>query len=73
VAYVSQSNNKTKAKYNSCEGECLVVVWVISSFQCYFYGSPFTLIIDHHPLKILMELNQLSTKLAKWAFILEII
>jgi hypothetical protein len=47
VAYVSWSNNKTKAMYNSYEGECLVVVWVVSSFHCYFYGSPFTLIIDH--------------------------
>jgi len=37
VAYASQSNNKTKAKYNSYEGECLVVVWVVSSFQCYLF------------------------------------
>jgi hypothetical protein len=29
VAYVNQSNNKTKAKYNSYEGECFVVIWVV--------------------------------------------
>jgi hypothetical protein len=40
VAYVSLSNNKMEAKYNSYERECLTVVWVVSSFQCYFYGSP---------------------------------
>jgi hypothetical protein len=47
VAYANWSNNKTKAKYNSYEGECLVIVWAISSFPCYLYGSSFTLVIDH--------------------------
>jgi hypothetical protein len=71
VAYASQSNNKMEAKYNSYEGECLVVVWVVSSFRCYIYGSPFTLIIDHQSLKFLMESNQLMGKLARWTFILQ--
>ncbi len=30
VAYANRSNNKTKAKYNSYEEECLVVVWGVS-------------------------------------------
>jgi len=37
VAYVSRSNNKIEAKYSSYEGECLVVVWVISTFRSYLY------------------------------------
>jgi hypothetical protein len=41
VAYVSLSNNKMETKYNSYEGECLTIVWVVSSFRCYFYGGPF--------------------------------
>jgi len=36
VAYANRSNNKTKVKYISYEGECFVVVWVVSSFPCYF-------------------------------------
>jgi hypothetical protein len=59
VTYANRSNKKTKAKYNSYEGECLVVVWGVSSFRCYLYGSPITLITDHQPLKFLMELDQL--------------
>jgi hypothetical protein len=54
VAYASQSNNKMKAKYNSYEGEWLVVVWVVSSLRCYLYGSPFTLVTNHQPLKFLV-------------------
>jgi hypothetical protein len=30
VAYASQSNDKTNAKYNLYEGDCLIVVWAIS-------------------------------------------
>jgi hypothetical protein len=65
VAYVNRSNNKIEAKYNSYERECLVVVWAISFFKCYLYGSPFTLVINHQPLKFFMESNRLTCKLAK--------
>jgi len=54
VAYTNQSNNKMKAKYNSYDGECLAIVWVVSSFGYYLYGSPFTLITNNQPLKFLM-------------------
>jgi hypothetical protein len=55
VAYANRSSNKTKTKYSSYEGECLAIVWAISSFQCYLYGNPFTLITNHQLLKFLME------------------
>ncbi len=71
VAYASWSNNKTEAKYSSYEGECFVVVWVVSSFRCNFYGSPFILITNHQPLKFLMESDKLIRKLAMWPLILE--
>jgi hypothetical protein len=32
VAYVNWSN-KMKVKYNSYEGECLAIVWVVSSLK----------------------------------------
>ncbi len=60
-----------KTKYNSYEGECLIVVWAISSFQCYFYGSPFILVTNHQPLNFLMELDNLTRKFARWAIILQ--
>ncbi len=69
VACASCFNNKTKTKYNSYEGECLTIVWAFSSFRCYLYGSPFTMIINHQPLKFLMELYWFTRKLAIWAFI----
>jgi len=54
VAYANQSNNNIEAKYNTYGGACLIVVWVVYFFKCYLYGSPFTLVTDHQPLKFLM-------------------
>jgi hypothetical protein len=32
VAYANWSNNKTNAKYNSYEWECLAIIFIVSSF-----------------------------------------
>jgi len=47
-----------------------VVVCVVYFFMCYLHCSSFTLVIHHQPLKFLMELDRLISKLAKWALIL---
>ncbi len=57
MAYVGQSYNKTIAKYKSSKGEYLIIIWANSPFHYYFYGSPFTLVMNHQPLKSLMELD----------------
>jgi len=36
VAYANWFNNKTKVRYNSYEGECLVIVWVIFHSKAIF-------------------------------------
>jgi hypothetical protein len=47
VAYVNQSNNKMKAKFNHMKRNVLLSFGKFSSFWRYLYGSPFTLVIDH--------------------------
>ncbi len=71
VAYASRSNNATKSRYSSYEGECLATVWAIAHFRCYLFGTQFTLVTDHQPLKWLMESDKLTGKLARWALILQ--
>jgi hypothetical protein len=46
-------------------GVCLGMV----TFWCYLFGSPFTLMINHQPLKWFMEFDWFKRKLAKWGFI----
>jgi len=47
VAYVNCSNNATKSRYSSYEGEGLATVWAIAHFRCYLFGTQFTLVTDH--------------------------
>jgi hypothetical protein len=71
VAYASRSNNAAESRYSSYEGECLATVWAVAHFRCYLFGTQFTLVIDHQPLKWLMKSDKLTRKLARWALILQ--
>jgi hypothetical protein len=71
VAYASHLNNVAESRYNSYKGECLAIVWVVAHFRCYLFGTQFTLVTDHEPLKWLMESNKLTRKLAWWVLILQ--
>jgi len=57
VVYSSQSNNKIEVKYSLYVGECLTIIWAIFFSQCYVYGNPFILVLNHQPCKFLMELD----------------
>jgi hypothetical protein len=46
-------------------------MWVVAHFKCYLFGTQFTLVIDHQPLKWLMESNKLTGKFAQWALIFQ--
>ncbi len=65
IAYASQSNNKAESNYSSYEGERLTIVWAVIHFRSYFYGTKFTLYIDHQPIKWLMTNNKLTGKLVR--------
>ncbi len=71
VAYSSQSNNKIEVKYSLYVGECFIIIWAVSFFQCYLYGNPFILVFNHQLHKFLMELDWFIGKFSKWAFILQ--
>jgi hypothetical protein len=71
VAYVSRSNNAAESHYSSYEGKCLAMVWAIAHFRCYLFGTQFTLVTDHQPLKWLMQSDKLTRKLTWWALILQ--
>ncbi len=71
ITYASRSKNKVESNYSSYEGECLIVVWAVIHLKPYFSGIEFTLYTDHQPIKWLMTINKLISKLARWAFILQ--
>jgi len=60
-----------ESNYSSYEGEALTAIWAIVHFQPYLYGQYFTLVINHQPLKWLVEFDKLIGKLARWALLLQ--
>ena len=64
-------HNGAKSNYSSYEREVVADVWAISHFELYLYGQRFTLVVDHQPLKWLMESDKLIGKLASWALLLQ--
>ena len=71
VAYASKTCNPAEKNYGSCEGECLAVVWATNHFREYLFGTPFTLVTGHEPLKWLMRTNETIGKLARWSLLLQ--
>jgi hypothetical protein len=54
--------------HHICRG--MLYNYLVSSFPCYLYGSPFTLVMDHQPFKFFMKLDQLTKKKTRWVVIL---
>ncbi len=57
--------NKVKTKCNLYEGECFIVVKVASSFKCYFYGSPFPLVMYHSTFEFFYEIQLTHRKVSQ--------
>jgi hypothetical protein len=71
ITYASQSNNKAESNYSSYEEECLAIVWAVIHLRPYLYGTNFTLYTDHQSIKWLMTNDKLTSKLTRWALILQ--
>lgn len=66
VAYASRALSPTERNYGITEMETLVVVWVISHFQCYLYGQNVTVYTDHTAVKSVLEAPNPTGKHARW-------
>ena len=71
ICHASRSCNPAQQNYSSVDGECLAVVWATDHFWAYLFGSFFTLVTDHEPLRWLMTTQNLTGKLARWSLLLQ--
>ena len=67
IAFASRTLSERETKWTIMERECLAIVWAITDqFQCYVYGSTFTVRNDNKPLKWLQTLRKSTTRIARW-------
>lgn len=71
IAFYSQKLNGCQKNYSVTEKECLAAVMAVKRFRPYVEMMKFTVITDHASLKWLMNLKDLSGRLARWSLQLQ--
>jgi hypothetical protein len=67
IVYCSRQLNSAESKYSVTELELLAFIFATKQFRCYLYGRKFTVYTDHRALKWLLNLQDPSSRLTRWA------
>ena len=71
IAYGGRKLTAQEKNYSATEREALAVVDGIKRYRTYLYGRKFTIMIDHHSLKWLMNIKEPTGRLARWALTIQ--
>ena len=72
IAFASRKLQPRECRYSTIERECLAIVWGITKFQEYLYGSEFLLETDHQPLQYLRQAKFHNGLLMRWELTLQL-
>ena len=71
VAFASRKLQLRETHYSTIERECLAIVWEVTKFQEYVYGTEFFLEIDVAPLQYLRSAKFQNGRIMRWALTLQ--
>jgi len=71
VAFASRKLQPRETHYSTIERECIAIVWGVTKFQEYVYGTEFLLETDHEPLQYLRRAKFQNGRLMRWALALQ--
>jgi len=67
VAFASRKLQPRETQYSTIERDCLAIVWEITKFQQYVYGTEFLLETDHETVQYLRCAKFQNGELMRWA------
>ncbi|PFX13456.1 Retrovirus-related Pol polyprotein from transposon 17.6 [Stylophora pistillata] len=71
IAYNGRGLNSAERYYSTTEREALAFIEGIKKFQPYLQNRKFTVVTDHSSLRWLMNVKDVSGRLARWALLLQ--
>ena len=71
TAFASRKLLDRETRYSTIERECLAIVWGISKFSRFLWGTHFTLETDHKPLTYLCTSEFKNSRLMRWSMSLQ--
>ena len=71
IAYASRGLKPHEKNYSTIEKEALAIVFAFKQFRHYVYGQKIVLYTDHKPLVWLMTHKDTSSRLIRWALLLQ--
>ena len=66
IGYWSRTLTTAERNYSTTEKECLAIVWSVLTLRPYLYGQQFTIRTDHEPLRWILNIVDVSGRLARW-------
>lgn len=71
IYYLSKKTTPAEEKYTSYELEVLAIINAVKKFRIYLMGSKFKIVTDCSAFQKTMQKKDLSTRIARWALLLE--
>ncbi|GBM07282.1 Retrovirus-related Pol polyprotein from transposon 297 [Araneus ventricosus] len=71
VAFASRKLGPTEVKYSTVEKECLGVLFGITQFKNYVYGTKFTLYSDQQSLSKIKKFKDPTSRISRWLLTLQ--
>jgi hypothetical protein len=70
ICYASRALNSSERRYSATERELLALLYAVSHFKPYLFGTKFKVITDHAALLWLRNFREQNARLARWALLL---
>ena len=70
IQYISHQLDPTQKRWATIEKETYAIVYCLQKLRSHLWGSKFTILTDHKPLRSLFQNDMANTKIQRWAVLI---